>query len=223
MEVLIFMRGKVISSLLVFYVFTGLNTPAQAEGKLGLPFKSPFGIFSDKKEASPITAPTETQSAKVETTEKKLKPKVIYDPNNPLGVIYAENLVNKAEFYMEEGDTKAAQESIKQISEWISTATEYHTDLYRALKKVNNSEIQADTERDLAVKFAVLRDRILFQESKILIANGNKKQAVKNLVEIVQSQPSTDLGFKAYEALQKLGFCCKIEFEMVKDSNSGAE
>lgn len=217
------MRGKIISSLLVLYIFAGMNTPAQAEGLFGMPIKSPFNnIFSDKKEATPIVAPVDAQSAKVETTEKKMKPKVIYDPNNPLGIIYAENVVNKAEFYMEEGDTKAAQDTMKQVMDWVSTATEYHTDLYRALKKVNNSEIQADTERELAVKFAILRDRLLFLDSKIQTLNGNKKQAVKDLVSVVESQPSTDLGFKAYEALQKLGFCCKIEFEMVKDSNTEA-
>jgi hypothetical protein len=31
-------------------------------------------------------------------------------------------------------------------------------------------------------------------------------------VNIVKSQPKTDLGFKAYEELQKIGFTYKVQF-----------
>ena len=208
MEVFNNMRGSIIVGLALCYYFS--SAPAMAE------LKSPFSIFSGKKESTtPVSPPVEDNSlnAKIEQVEKKLKPKVVHDPNNILGVRYAENAVKKAEFYVEEGDIQSAQEALKSIGDWIYKATEYHTDLYQALTKVNNSEVQADIERDLAIQFAVLRDRTLFLESKVFLANGKKREAVENLVEVVRSQPGTELGFKAYKSLQDIGFTYKLEYE----------
>ena len=210
------MRGTIIVGLMLCYCFS--SAPAMAE------FKSPFSIFSNKKEVKTEIPPVEENkslNAKVEQAEqveKKLKPKVVHDPNNILGVRHAENAVKKAEFYVEEGDIQSAQEALKSIGDWIYKATEYHTDLYQALSKVNNSEVQADIERDLAIQFAVLRDRTLFLESKVFLSNGKKREAVKNLVEVVRSQPGTELGFKAYKSLQDIGFTFKLEYEVIKEN-----
>lgn len=210
------MQGITTILLLMFiYLITGVLTPAIAENNNLSFIKSPFGLFSDKKEEQPESGADKDvdAEAKIEETKTNIKPKIVYDPENQLGVLYAENTVEKIEFYIEEGDFASAQEVLESTEKWIYKATEHHTDLYKALSKVNNSEVQANIERDMAIKFAVLRDRTLFLGSKILLANGKKREAVENLVEVVRSQPSTELGFKAYEMLQQIGFTYKIEYQ----------
>lgn len=211
-------RITVVFLSLIICLFTGILTPAIAENN-NLSFKSPFSIFSKKEKEPDENKKDEKLEAKVEESEKKIQPKIVYDPENPLGAVYAENAVSKIEFYVEEGDLDSAREELDKINDWIYKATEYHTDLYRALNKAKNSEVQANIERELAIKFAVLRDRTLYLGSKVLLANGKKQEAVKNLVEVVRSQPNTELGFKAYRSLQEIGFTYKLEYQTVEEES----
>lgn len=201
-----------INLALIVLVISSLNAQALARGPFDI-VKSPFELFKKDKDEKE----DEKAQGKAEEAEQQVRPKVIFDPKSPLGAVYAENAINKAEFYIEEGDLASAGEVLRPVSDWVYKATEYHTDLFKSLKKVQNSEVQADLERELAIKFAVLRDRALFIESKLLSAEGKNKEAVKNLVEVVRSQPSTDLGFKAYKSLQELGFSYKVEYEVAGD------
>ncbi len=198
-------------------VFLSLSMHARAENKLTAPFKAPFSIFSDKKnkEAEENSDNLNTHIEKNVKAGENQKLTRVYDPKNKLGITYIENIIRKAEFYLEEEDFDSAKQALDKISEWVYDATEYHTDLFKTLKNIENSEAQANVERNLAIQFAILRDRALFLESKVHIANGKQKQAVEKLVEIVRSQPKTDLGFKAYETLQEIGFTYKIEYEMI--------
>ncbi len=209
------MRIRIIIALALFCLYSGTFAPAMAENEQKLCIKSPFSIFSGKKEKPAENTEETMPEVKNPQTEKIVRPKVVYDPENTLGVVYAENAVEKIEFYIEEEDMQSARETLEQVKNWVYKATEYHTDLYKALNSVNNSEVQANMERELAIKFAVLRDRALFLEAKVLLAEGNKKEAAENLVEVVRSQPGTELGFKAYQALQEIGFTYKIEYEAV--------
>lgn len=208
------MVRTVIFTLILGTGIFGFSMLAKAENKLTAPFKAPFSIFSDKKDNKTDL------NAKIEKKQKSIK---VYDPQNTLGVTHVENTIDKAEFYIEEEDFDSAKSALASISEWVYDATEYHTDLFKTLNKLENSEAQADIERNLAIQFAVLRDKTLFLESQVHLANGDKKRAVENLVEVVRSQPSTDLGFKAYETLQEIGFTYKIEYEMIKDKPGKAE
>lgn len=212
----------ILSVLIIGCVLIGSKMSVNAENKLTAPFKAPFSIFSDKKEKN---EQEKTNKLNVQT-EKKIKTNgskqliKVYDPDNTIGIAYIENTIKKAEFYLEEGDFDSAGQELNHISEWVYDATEYHTDLFKTLKNVENSDAQANIERDLAIQFAVLRDKTLFLESKVNLANGNKKQAVQKLVEVVRSQPSTDLGFKAYEKLQEIGFTYKIKYEMLQEEKN---
>jgi len=202
------------------FVFLSFSTGLKAENKLTAPLKAPFSIFNDKNDKAKDSAKENKDlNAQVEKNQKAeikdtLKYKV-YDPQNPVGIIYVENVIDKAEFYIEESDFDSAKQVLDGVSEWIYDATEYHTDLFKTLNNLENSEAQADIERNLAIQFAILRDKALFLESKVFLANGKKREAVKNLVEVVRSQPSTDLGFKAYETLQEIGFTYRVECKII--------
>lgn len=232
------MQRTIITAFIMFCLIFSISTSVNADNI----FTKPFSIFSYKddeqenteEEVKECVEPDGTEKIK-ETQEptqreglnaqveknKKVKKQCpslkVYDQNNPLGVAYMENVLDKAEFYIEEEDFESAKESIDLISEWVYDATEYHTDLFKTLKKLENSNAQADIERKLAIQFAVLRDKALFLEAQVLLNNGEKMQAVENLVEVVRSQPTTDLGFKAYETLQEIGFTYKIEYRVIED------
>ncbi len=210
---------KVLTSVFMLAcMFLCFSTGVKAENKLTAPFKAPFSIFGSKKDKDKESSQQLDANAEknVQTTPKQ-KPIIVYDSKNTLGVTYLENAVSKAEFYIEEKDFESAKQVLEEISEWVYDATEYHTDLFKTLSNLENSEEQANIERNLAIQFAVLRDKTLFLESRIHLENGDKKQAIENLVEVVRSQPSTELGFKAYESLQEIGFTYKIEYEMIDE------
>ena len=141
---------------------------------------------------------------------------ITIDAKNPLGTIYAENSIKKAEFYIKSNNYTAAKQTVDSINQWVFDATEYHTDLFKTLKKVENADVQANIERDLAIKFAIMRDKVLFLQAQIFIHNGQKINAVENLIEVVKSQPNTELGFQAYKILQDIGFTYGVESLPVK-------
>ncbi len=212
------LRG-IIFFLLLGCLFSNFSMSASAKNKFIAPFKAPFSLFGDKKE-NQENQKTEIKkdtnlNLHVEKVEKKQDSEKVYNPKNTLGVTYAKNVIDKAKFYIEEEDYDSAKEALNSINDWVYEATEYHTNLFKTLQGVDNSEAQADIERDLAMKFAILRDKLLFLNAKVFIANGKKPQAVKNLVNVVRSQPSTDLGFKAYDLLQDIGFTYKVNYQMI--------
>jgi len=138
---------------------------------------------------------------------------VVFSPANPLGVKYAENRVNEAAQLVNENKTLDARKKLVPLLEWLEDGTKCHTNLYQTLREVDGALAQADVEKDLALKFAVLRDQAKYQIGLINIKENKKTLAVDNFVDIVRSQPKTDLGCKAYEQLQNMGFTYKVKLQ----------
>jgi len=148
--------------------------------------------------------------------QQKVFANITTDVKNPLGSAYAENSIQKIEFYIKSNNYSAAKQTLDSVNQWVSDATEYHTDLFRTLKKIDNADAQANIERDLAIKFATMRDKILFLQAQIYIHNGQKREAVENLIDVITSQPNSELGFQAYKLLQDIGFTCGVDSLPVK-------
>ena len=148
--------------------------------------------------------------------QQKASVNITTDSKNTLGTVYAENSIKKTESYIKSNNYSAAKQTLDSVNQWVSDAAEYHTDLFKTLKKVDNSDVQANIERDLAIKFATMRDKILFLQAQIFVHNGQKRQAVANLVDVVNSQPTSELGFQAYKILQNIGFTYGVESLPVK-------
>ncbi len=206
------MLKNIIFTLAIGGLLTSFSMTAKAEGSFFSPIKAPFSIFGDKKEPQK----EDEFNLKTEQNTEIQKPNKVLDPKNDLGVIYAENTLNKAEFYFEEKDLESTTQAINSIKNWLYDATEYHTDLFKTLENLENSEAQANIERNLAINFAVLRDKMLFLEAKLLLKKGEKQQAVENLVEVVRSQPTTDIGFSAYEMLKDVGFTYGVNYGSIE-------
>ncbi|MFA6989967.1 MAG: hypothetical protein WC197_07845 [Candidatus Gastranaerophilaceae bacterium] len=137
----------------------------------------------------------------------------VFSSKNTLGVKYAENKVNEAEKLIKENKLQESQKLLIPLLIWLEDGTKYHANLYQTLKDIDTARMQADVEKDLALKFAIIRDLAKYHMGIINIKENNKTKAVDNFVDIVKSQPKTDLGFKAYEQLINLGFTYKIKIQ----------
>jgi hypothetical protein len=214
-------------------VFAEQTTQPTAQKEIASPFKQvkqetkqpSTSVTPAKTVQTPKTEPAKTVTAKqpvVNTAAKTdakvvktepAKPKVmpILDPKNPLSLAYSEVMINKTFDLIQKNKLVEAKAAIEPTYTWLNDATEYHTGLYKVLKDLDTAQTQADLERDLALKYAILRDKAGYQLALLYIEDNRPKDAVKKLVDIVRSQPTTKMGFESYQILQQLGFTYKAQ------------
>ncbi|MBY0449892.1 MAG: hypothetical protein K2X01_04620 [Cyanobacteria bacterium] len=133
------------------------------------------------------------------------------DPNNPLGLVAAENRINETALLIDKKEYGTAKVMLIPLKQWLVEATEAHLSLYKSLTNISSARAQAELEKQLALSFAMLRDKSFFQMGKILMADNEYKKAVKELTEVIKSQPRSEIGVKAYELLQEIGFTQKLQ------------
>jgi hypothetical protein len=178
------------------------------------------------EEPAPMTSPRvqvnsplsdEVNGLKVEepTISKDLPPDKNYvtvdDPKNPLGVTVSADKLNMAANLVMARKYLEAQKILVPLKDWLVDATEAHINLHKTLKSLPNAQIQSELEKQLALQFALLRDKSFFQIGMIGIGQKDYGIAVKNLSKVIQSQPRSAMGTQAYEVLQKIGFTEKIQ------------
>ena len=91
---------------------------------------------------------------------------ITIDAKNMLGSAYAENSIKKTEAYIKANNYAAAKQTLNTVNQWVSDAAEYHTELFKTLKKVDNADAQANIERDLAIKFGFYRRKFIYTTDK---------------------------------------------------------
>lgn len=133
------------------------------------------------------------------------------NPTNPFGFIDAQNKLARATQLIEKKDLSQARLVLTPLRQWLVDSTEAHINLYKALSNVSNAKVQAELEKQLALQFALLRDKSMYQLSRVDISEKNYKTAIKDLIEVVKSQPRGDIGIKAYQLLQEIGFTEKLQ------------
>ncbi|HEY9745451.1 MAG TPA: hypothetical protein V6C99_04470, partial [Oculatellaceae cyanobacterium] len=79
------------------------------------------------------------------------------------------------------------------------------------LNQLPSARAQAELEKTLALEFAQLRDRAMVELAKVYIAEKEYSKAVKELTEVVKSQPRSKVGLRSYEMLQEIGFTEKLQ------------
>ncbi len=202
-------QALILLALLTISVFFMNNSFAQTE--IVSPFNQQQSGQVPNGPASNIPGHVEKQATVDNKEAQNNQINVVLDPANSLGIAYAENSINKAADLIQKKRLAEARAIMEPLTEWLTDGTEYHANLYKALKDVSNAKAQADVEKELALKFAILRDKASFQLANLYIEEKRFKQAVDKLVDVVRSQPRTDLGFTAYEKLQNIGFTYKVK------------
>ncbi len=133
------------------------------------------------------------------------------DPKNPLGIADAQKRLNETAALIEKKQIYTAKAKLIPLKEWLVESTEAHIGLYKVLNNVSSARVQAELEKQVALEFAKMRDKSLFQMGRIHMAEGENRKAIKMLIEVIKSQPRGALGLKSYELLQKMGFTQKLQ------------
>jgi len=133
------------------------------------------------------------------------------DPRNPLGFADAEIKLKKLSALTSEKRYAEAKPGLTQLRQNLVELTEAHIGLYKTLNQLPSARGQAELEKELALEFAQLRDRTMVEYAKIYIAEHEYNKAVKELTDVVKSQPRSKVGLRAYELLQEIGFTEKLQ------------
>jgi hypothetical protein len=133
------------------------------------------------------------------------------DPTNPLGFADAETKLRKFITLVDAKRYNEAKPGLLQLRQWLVDLTEAHIGLFKTLNQVPSARGQAELEKELALQFAQLRDRAMLETAKIYISERDYPKAVKELTEVVKSQPRSKMGLRSYELLQEIGFTEKLQ------------
>jgi len=133
------------------------------------------------------------------------------DPNNPLGFADAENKLKHYSTLIDAKRYNEAKPGLLQLRQWLVDLTEAHIGLFKTLNQIPSANGQAELEKELALQFAQLRDQTMVQTAKVYISERDYPKAVKELTEVVKSQPRSKIGLRSYELLQEIGFTEKLQ------------
>ena len=131
------------------------------------------------------------------------------DPKNTLGLIYSIKQIEQASTLLKDGKTEDAEKLLLGVKNWLTDASENHYKLFQTFSKNQKKTKSAKLEKAHALDFANARDRCYFLLEKKYISQKKIKDAVMLLVEIVSSQPDTEIGNSAYKLLQEIKFSDK--------------
>jgi tetratricopeptide (TPR) repeat protein len=133
------------------------------------------------------------------------------DPTNPLGLTDAANRLQKLSKLVDAKRYYEAKPGLAQLRQWLVDLTEAHIGLYKVLNQLPSARAQAELEKELALQFAQLRDRTMMEMARIYISEKEYPKAIKELTEVVKSQPRSKVGLQSYELLQEIGFTEKLQ------------
>lgn len=133
------------------------------------------------------------------------------DPTNPLGFADAEIKLKRFSQLVDQKRFMEARPGLMQLRQCLVDLTEAHIGLYKTLNQLPSARGQAELEKELALEFAQLRDRAMLETAKIYISEREYTKAVKELADVVKSQPRSKLGLRSYEMLQEIGFTEKLQ------------
>ncbi len=133
------------------------------------------------------------------------------DPTNPLGFADAEQKLKHLSMLVEQKRFPEAKPGLVQLRQTLVDLTEAHIGLYKTLNQLPSARGQAELEKELALEFAQLRDRAMMETAKVYISEKEYTKAVKELADVVKSQPRSKLGLRSYEILQEIGFTEKLQ------------
>ena len=143
---------------------------------------------------------------------QQIKPTSVQEnPQNELGLIYFANRIEAGKKYLEENNLTEAEKILKSATEELTDITQLHFDLFQSLNKYPLKNLEAKMEKAHAIDFGKLRDQSSFLLAKTYIEEKKLKDALKLLVEIIKSQPNSEIGKESYKALIELNFSDKVK------------
>lgn len=124
----------------------------------------------------------------------------------PLNVGDAQQRIDDLKNLVKDSRPAQAADVVQQMGEWLADMAEAHQKLSRAFSKLEASKAQAESERQLALKFAGLKNQVMLLKADILIRQSRYPEALGPLVDIVVAEPHSQVGKEAYKKLKEIGF-----------------
>ncbi len=131
------------------------------------------------------------------------------DPQNQIGLIYTVRKLDEGRKLIEEGNYIEAEKILLDAKDWLTSATEYHYNLFQLYNRQQKNALLAKIEKAHAADFGHARDQSFFLLAKAFIGENKLREAVELLVEIIKSQNGTILSEQAYKTLQDIRFSDK--------------
>jgi hypothetical protein len=103
------------------------------------------------------------------------------------------------------------QEAIGEYCEWLSDLADAHWRLSQTFAKVDGARAQADSEKQMCLKFGGLKRQAMLLKAEFLISQRRYPEALQPLVDIVSAEPKTETGQSAYRLLQEIGFSDQVQ------------
>lgn len=198
----------------------GSNANPSAVNTLQAPMPPEAGAppFAEPETGHPplLTQPPLTNAKVDEPQVDKANPPIMNhpkldDPTNPLGFSDAEIKLKRYIGLVDAHRYTEARPGLLALRQSLVDLTEAHIGLYKSLNQLPSARGQAELEKELALQFAQLRDRAMMESARVFISDKEYLRAVKELSEVVKSQPRTRLGLRCYELLQEIGFTEKLQ------------
>ena len=133
------------------------------------------------------------------------------ETNNILGLAYSAKKIEEATILLNKGNLQEAEKNLGLIKSWLTDGAEYHYNLFQVFSKDPKRFNQSKIEKAHALDFGNLRDQVTFLLAQTYIKQNKLKEAVKLLIEIIKSQPTTEFGKNTYKTLQEIKFSDKTD------------
>jgi len=179
---------------------------AQAAGP-----KAPSGPLHAPLLTQPPLSTVKIEDPQIDPNRPPKKSLKVDNPGNPLGLAVAVDQIRSIEQMIKEKRFDDARNKLLPLRQWLIDCTEAHIGLYTTLNKIPTARGQSELEKQLALEFAQLRDRAMFTLGLLYVEEKDYKRAVKELVEVIKSQPKSKTGIIAYELLQEIGFTEQLQ------------
>ena len=141
--------------------------------------------------------------------------------NSLLSMPGGQRLMSEASSAVSSQDYPLAIKKLQEARQVFNQMSNFYQELAASFSGIDNKI--ADTQRQKALKTAVLRDDATYQLALVHRTQNQPELAVPLLVQIIRSQnPTRDLGKKAYQQLFELGFV-DSPFPKTGDASSDAE
>jgi hypothetical protein len=184
---------------------------SQQASKLPAPAAAPKPIERPPLLLMPEPAAIKVDAPSISKDNPPPKLPALDNPANTLGLVDPQNKLTQVSNAIDRHDYATARHMLVPLRAFLVDTTEAHINLYKALDNVSTARTQAELEKQLALQFAMMRDKAMYQSARIAISDRDYRSAIKDLVEVVKSQPRSDLGLKAYTLLQEIGFTEKLQ------------
>jgi len=98
------------------------------------------------------------------------------------------------------------QDSVQELCEWLNDAADAHYRMYLSFAKSDLTKNQANSEKQLNLRFGQLKREAQLLRADLLIKQLRAPEALSPLVDIVVADPRSTTGQNAYKRLVELGF-----------------